>query len=133
MRRVLLTVAVAATTLAGTACSDSIGIGANVAGSYELRTVNGQSLPADDNSGSVTFVGGLLELDSDGTFVDVLQFREPGNPLVRSDEQFGTWDRDGDEIRLEYDNGSVLFADRTSSSRIVVDDNSGNRFEYRRF
>jgi hypothetical protein len=131
MRRFLLTVAAAATTLASTACSDAIGIGSNVTGSYELRTLNGQSLPASD--GSVIIVGGVLELDSNGTFVDILQFRVSGDPLVRNDEQSGTWDRNGDEIRLEYDNGSVFFADRLSSSQLVVNDNSGNTLEYRRF
>src|SRR5687768_4841983 len=102
MRRFLLTVAAVATTLAGTACSDGIGIGSNVAGSYELRTINGQSLPFDD--GSVTIDGGVLELDSNGEFVDLIRFRE-----IPDVEQFGTWDRSGSEIRLEYDNGDVLF------------------------
>jgi hypothetical protein len=130
MRRFLLTVAAAATTLASTAC-DSTGIGADVAGSYELISINGQGLPVND--GSTTIVGGVLEFDNDGTFADIVQVRDFGDPLVRNIEQFGTWDRNGDEIRLDYDTDFTLFAERRSSSRIVLDDSEGNDWEYRRF
>jgi hypothetical protein len=132
MRRFLLTVAAAATTLASTACSDAIGIGGNVAGTYELRTFNGQTLPADDGFG-VTIFSGVLELDNNGTFIDLLQFRVPGDPRIQDDELAGTWDQSGNEIRLDYNNGRVLFAERPSSGRIIIEDDDGNRLEYRRF
>ena len=131
MRRFLFTVATATTALVGTACSDSTGLGSNVAGSYELRTINGQSLPV--NTGSRTIEGGVLELDSDGRFVDVFQYRDFGDPLSTQEELFGNWERNGSQIRLEYDNGDVLFAERTSSSRIVLTDDSGNDWAYQRF
>lgn len=131
MRRFLLTMTAAATTLIASACSDTTGIGSNVTGSYELRTVNGQSLPASNNS--VTIEAGVLELDSNGTFVDIVQFRVPGDPLIREDQQFGTWERNGSEVRLDYDNGDTFFADRTSSSRLVLRDDSGNEWAYQRF
>jgi hypothetical protein len=134
MRRFLLTAATAATALVGTACGDVIGIGDNFAGSYELIRVNGQSLPASDNSGAVTFHGGVLELESNGDFSDLIQFRGPGDPAVRSVEVFGTWERStSDEIRLDYDDGFTLFAERLSNSRLMLEDDDGNRFEYRRF
>jgi hypothetical protein len=120
MRRFLLTVATAATALTGAACSDVTGIGANVAGSYELTRVNGQSLPAPDNTGSVTFHAGVLELDSDGTFFDLLQYRVAGDPRIIDDEEFGTWERNGSEIRLDYDSGFRLFAERMSSRAAAV-------------
>jgi hypothetical protein len=133
MRRFLLTAATAATALVGTACSDVTGIGDNVAGSYELIRVNGESLPASDLSGTVTFYGGVLELERDGEFSDLIQYRGPGDPAIEEVELFGTWERSGsDEIRLEYDN-FTLFAERLSSSRLVLEDSDGNRFEYRRF
>jgi hypothetical protein len=131
MRRFLLTVAAAATTLTGTACSDSTGLGSNPAGSYELRTINGQSLPVQ--LGSRTIEGGVLELDSNTEFADIIQFREFGSPLSDQDEFFGTWERNGSEIRLEYESGDVLFANRTSSSRIVLEDHDGNDWAYQRF
>ncbi len=130
MRRFLLTVAAAATALTGTACSDSTGLGTNVAGSYELRTVNGQFLPAD--VGSVTYEAGLLELDPDGTFVETLQYRDFGGSLTTQDFT-GTWDRSGSQILLDYDSGVRLSAQRTSSSRILLTDANGDEFSYQRF
>jgi hypothetical protein len=131
MRRFLLTVAAAATALTSTACSDSTGLGSNVAGSYELQTINGQNLPVQ--LGSRTIEAGQLELDSDGTFVDIIQYRTFGSSLIQTDQFFGTWDRNGSEIRLQYDDGTTLFADRTSSSRITLEDDNGNAWTYQRF
>jgi hypothetical protein len=134
MRRFLLTAATAATALVGTACSDVTGIGSDITGSYELIRVNGQSLPADDVSGDVTFYTGVLELNSDGEFVDLIQYRVPGDPRIYDSEVYGTWDRSGNGIRLVYDgSGFETFAERPSSSRLIVEDESGNRLEYRRF
>jgi hypothetical protein len=136
MRRFLLTVATAASALVGTACSDAIGIGGNVAGSYELRTINGQSLPItfnDPDFGSVTFVAGEVELDNDGTFIDTIQFRFSGSSLVETQSVFGTWTRSGSEIRFETDDGDVYFMERTSSNRLVQDDGTGFRLVYERF
>ncbi|MFN2565246.1 MAG: hypothetical protein ABR499_09590 [Gemmatimonadaceae bacterium] len=134
MRRFLLTAATAATALVGTACSDVTGIGDSVAGSYELIRVNGQSLPADDISGELTFYTGVLELNRDGEFVDLIQYRVPGDPRIYDSQVFGTWERSGNDIRLEYDDsGFVAFAERPSSSRLIVEDEFGNRLEYRRF
>ena len=133
MRRFLLTTAAVATTLVAAACGDSSGLSGNVAGSYELLTINGQSLPVTTQSGR-TIEAGQLELDSDETFVDIIQYRTFGSSLIQTDEFFGTWERNGSEIRLEYDNSNdVLFAERTSSSRLVLIDNDGNEWGYRRF
>jgi hypothetical protein len=133
MRRFLLTVATAATTLAGAACGDSTGIGGDPSGSYELQTINGQGLPVSLEADS-QIEGGVLELDSDGRFIDIIQFRTVGNPLSQQRTFTGTWDRDGSEIELDYDNSTtLLIARRTSSSRLVLEDENGNDWSYRRF
>ena len=135
MRRFLLSVATAATALVGSACGDSTGLGGNVAGTYELRTINGQSLPVTFNDpflGTVTFVYGEVDLDSDGTFVDMYQYRVSGNSFVETEQIFGTWDRSGDEIRFETDDGDVYFMERTSSNRLVQRE-SGVTLVYQRF
>ncbi len=133
MRRFLLTVAAAATTLTGAACSDSTGIGGDPSGSYELQTINGQGLPVSLEANS-QIEGGVLELDSDGTFVDIIQFRTVDNPLVQQRTFFGIWERNGSEIELDYDNSTtILIARRTSSSRLVLEDENGNDWAYRRF
>lgn len=133
MRKLLLTVAAAATVLTGSACSDSTGLSGNVAGTYELRTINGQALPVSNQSGTRIIEAGQLELDSDGTFVDIIQYRTTGSSLIQTDQFFGTWDQNGSEIRLEYSGGTVLFADRTSSNRIVLEDDNGDDWTYLRF
>jgi hypothetical protein len=125
MRRFLLTTAAAAMTLFSAACGDSAGLNSNVAGSYELLTINGQSLPVQ--AGSEVIESGELELDADGDFVEIVRFQS-GPPDVFN----GTWERDGDEIIFEYDTGDTFIAERTSSSRFVLDVN-GDDWAYRRF
>jgi hypothetical protein len=135
MRRFLLTAATAASALAVTSCSDITGTRGDVAGTYELRTINGQSLPVTTPSGSRTYEAGVLELNNDGTFVDIIQYRTFGNPLIQEDQFSGTWERNGSEIRLEYHDAddTVLFAERTSSNRLVLEDLDGNTWTYQRF
>jgi hypothetical protein len=131
MRRFLLTVATAATALAGTACTDSIGIGAGVAGTYDLRTVNGIGLPVSD--GDLIIEAGQLEIESDGDFLEILQFRSTTGGLIRTEEYPGTWERNGDEIVFDYDNGDQAFGERTSNSRLRIEDDFGNVWVYQRF
>ena len=57
----------------------------------------------------------------------------PDMKISREDEQLGTWERSGSEVRLDYDNGNTFFANRTSNSRLVVQDDSGNEWVYQRF
>jgi hypothetical protein len=129
MRRFLLTTAAVATTLVGAACGDSTGLNSNVAGSYELQTINGQSLPVQ--AGSDDIESGEIELDADGQFVEIVRIRQL-NGQVTPDVFTGTWDRNGDEIIFDYDDGNTFVAQRTSSSRFVLDVN-GDDWAYRRF
>jgi len=132
MRRFLLTAAVAATALAGTACGDSTGIGNSIAGSYELRTVNNLSLPVSSSSNTV--LAGELDIDSNGEFVEVIQFEDNFSGARFTETRFGFWDRNGDELIFEYDdNGETRFGQRVSSSRIVTEDFNGNIWSYVRF
>lgn len=137
MRRFLLTAAVAATALAGTACGDTTGIGNNITGSYELRTVNNLSLPVSNESGTRTIIAGELEIDSNGSstgeFVEVLTV-ENFNGARFTETYFGTWERSGDEILFFYeDTFEERLGERTSSNRIVIRDDFGNIWSYVRF
>jgi hypothetical protein len=134
MRRFLLTVATAASALAITSCGDSTGV-RNVAGRYELQTINGQFLPVTFNDpvfGNVTFMYGEVELDSDGSFVDLIQYRLQGSSFTETEQFFGTWELQGDEIRFETDDGDVYFMERESNSRLVQSED-GVILVYRRF
>jgi hypothetical protein len=132
MRRFLLTVATAATAasaLAIAGCGDITGT-RSVEGVYELRTVNGLSLPVTLNDG-ITVVAGEIELDSDGQFVDTFQYRDFNSPLVQGQPVFGTWTRSGNEIQFETEDGD-FYTMTWSNGRLVQDTNSGNRYVYQR-
>ncbi len=137
MRRFLLTAATAASALAVASCGDVTGVRGDVAGRYELQTINGQFLPVtvdDPRVGFVTFLYGEIELDNDGTFIDVYQYRTSGSSFVRTEEIFGTWTRSGDRIRFEPDDPDfdIYFMERTSSNRLVQNE-SGVTLVYERF
>jgi len=136
MRRLFLSVATAAVALTASACGDSTGIGTNIAGSYELRTINGQSLPVTLNGR--TYEAGELEIDNNGDansgdFVETLQFRDFGSGFSDEEAYFGTWDRNGSELEFFYESGARFFGERISSSRIVLQDSNGNEWLYQRF
>jgi hypothetical protein len=122
MRRFLLTVATAASVLAVTSCSDITGVRGDVAGRYELQTINGQFLPVtinDPQFGAVRFVFGEVELDTDGSFVDRIQFQFSGSSFVETNEVFGTWTRSGSRIEFETDDGDFYTMEHTSTNRLV--------------
>jgi hypothetical protein len=136
MRRFLLTMATAASALAVASCSDLTGVRGDIAGRYELETIDGQALPqtvSDDEFGTVSVVYGEIELDRDGTFIDVYQFVAPGSSFVRTREIFGRWELEGSSrIRLVTDNGGEYFLERTSGNRIVYEGIDGD-WVYDRF
>ena len=133
MRRFFLSVATAAVALTATACGDSTGINSNLAGSYELRTINGQSLPATVNSGR-TYEAGELEIDNNGEFIETLQFRNFGSNFSTQQDYFGTWDRNGSELQFRYESGAIFQGERLSGSRIVLfDPDTGDEYMYQRF
>jgi hypothetical protein len=131
MRRFLLTVATAASAFAVTSCGDAFGIGGNVTGTYELRTINGQFLPVTLDG--VTFVHGEVELDADRTFIDMYQYQDPGSSFVQTVRIFGTWEQTGNDIRFETDDGDVYVMERTSSNRLVQRTDFGTTLVYERF
>jgi hypothetical protein len=134
MRRFLLTMATAASALAVASCSDLTGVRGDVAGVYELETIDGEPLPQpvnDDQFGTVSVVYGEIELFSDGTFIDMYQYVAPGG--VRTQEFSGTWELEGNSrIRFRTNNGEY-FMDRTSGNRISYVDDTGSRWVYDRF
>jgi hypothetical protein len=136
MRRFLLTLATAASALAVTSCGDITGTRGDVTGTYELRTVDGDFLPAtfnDPDFGLITFEYGELQLDSDGTFVDIVQYRVAGSSRVEEDQIFGTWTVSGDRIRFDPDDGrTAYFMQRRSGDRLVQS-NGGVELVYERF
>jgi hypothetical protein len=137
MRRFLLTVATAASVLAVASCSDISGIGGDPVGAYELETIDSQQLPEtvpDDEFGTITVVYGEIELENDGTFIDMYQFTTPGSSFTRTRELSGTWEHDGGRIRFDANNGATYFMERTSGNRLAYEDpDDGSRWVYDQF
>jgi hypothetical protein len=103
--------AMGAVAISMAACSDVFGPWGSE-GLYDLRTANGQRVPAVvfNRSGSsqltVTMVGGELFLRGDDSFRLDIEYEEwDGRTETRYTQGItGTWQWDGDEIFLDYFN-----------------------------
>ena len=108
MKRILMLAFAAALSMSVSACQDSTSPSAVLSGTYTLRTVNGQQPPvpisADPVYGTTELVGGYIRINRDGTFVDVVTYRDtpvggaPGQPY--DDEIDGTWSLSGNTIEF---------------------------------
>ena len=114
MRRLAVTLG-AALSLALAGCSDSTGPRAGLAGTYTLRTVNGQALPAVVSSFS-TLTAGQVRLNGDGTFSASHTSRQttPGGTTTVTQNITGTYTRSGNDLMLSFtdpDSGGSAFVD----------------------
>lgn len=90
------------------ACSDdddATGITADMAGTYTLRTINGQNLPftvINQPGHTLEVTADQYVLNADGTFNSTVSFRETENGTVTTstDSYSGTWQRSGSTITL---------------------------------
>lgn len=105
MKRILMLVLAVALTVSGSACQDTTSPGAVLAGTYTLRTIEGQPLPvavgADPINGTKTVVAGQITMDRDGHFTDVLRYRYDSGQEY-DDEIDGTWTLSGNTLQF-YD------------------------------
>jgi Lipocalin-like domain len=93
----------AALSLALAACSDSTGPGAGLTGTYNLRTVNGQALPAVVSDIS-TLTAGHVTLNGDGTFSASHTGRQTlnGATTTTTHDISGTYTRSGNDLTLTF-------------------------------
>ena len=86
--------------LALAACSsDMTAPSVSIVGSYQLMTINGQSLPYTFSNG-LTLYGDVLSLSSDGTFIDRSNY---SNGQASTQQGYFT-----------NNNGAIVFSDQTS-------------------
>lgn len=104
MKRML---AIGCLALLGAACSSGpIDPSEAIAGTWELSTINGQTLPfvwqTQDANNSVSFASGTLTLRSDGTFTDHTEFsvKVDGTNQSQPLESSGTWKISADTLTL---------------------------------
>ena len=99
MKRILLLAFAAALSMSVSACQDSTNPSAVLSGTYSLRTVNGQTPPAPYDS-RTDIVGGYIRIDRNGTFTDVLTFRDVSSGITSDDTIDGTWSLSGNTIEF---------------------------------
>ena len=100
MKRALLVLLLA---FAWVGCDDSTDVGANISGRYELRTVNGGTLPytviAIGND-RLEILSGFLQANSDMTFSFSLTSRvsQGGQTQTTTETDSGTWTQTGNQV-----------------------------------
>jgi hypothetical protein len=108
-RRVKLHRVLAMIVALASACSDGTGP-SEIAGRYELKTVNGVALPATVNlGGTVTIAAGFFQLEKDGSFT--FGYTETGQLGGQSFTQeisgLGLWVQTKNTVQFKYQDGST--------------------------
>jgi hypothetical protein len=132
MRRFLLAVTTAASALAATSCTDLAGIRDDLEGSYVLWTVNGASLPEYVSEIDVEIVSGEVTLYNDGTYDDVLRYRESGSSFIAEAESSGRYTVSGDRIRFNPDDSGLADYFMDWDNDRLYQEEEGVVLEYRR-
>lgn len=111
----------------------------SVAGTYELQSANGQSLPAtifQAGGTEIVVVSSEAVIRSDGNYVvdGTFEVTEDGSTEVVSGVTTGTWALSGSSITFIPDDGSCIDTGTVSGSRIILESDCdfGVRWEYRK-
>lgn len=132
MRKTFLLATIAFTAATALACEDDLtGVSGEVVGTYQLESVNG-SLPyvATTPAPPTTYIGGELDLTSDGNFDRTYNVATTGG--VSELHVTGTWERIGSAIRLESSDGVVWAEFREDDRAIIVHDKNEADWRYER-
>ena len=128
MKRILMLAFAAALSLGASACQDTTSPGAVLSGTYTLQSVDNYSLPvvySQTASTTTEVIGGQIQINRDGTFTDVMTFRDtqyggvPGAPY--NDSIYGTWALSGNTLQF-YDssNPNNTYYATVSGNQLVV-------------
>lgn len=127
MRKTLVGLALLAVIGSAAACSDITGYSTgSVTGDYELRTFNGQTLPAfygTSISGSQELMAEVFTIDGNGTYVDTYQIRTTsttGASFTETFQDFGTWDRNNTAFQFRDSQTGDLFTGSLSGSTLTI-------------
>lgn len=140
MRRKVLSLGaalIAATLLAGCSAIDALGTGTGrVAGTYELRSVNGASLPAlyyQEPGYRLEVLNANFTIETDGTYSEALILRETvnGSTSTTSQSTYGFYDYLDGELTFDEASGRRYYGFVDGNTLTVEDE--GVRMVYRRF
>lgn len=108
--------------------SDSPSGPTSAAGTWNLATMNGHTLPANIN-GYEEVLNGQLELRTDGTFDDSYQYHPAGSTATRTSDNSGTWSQSGSLVSL---NSNGTYSGTLSGSHLTVTEFGGEVWVYSR-
>jgi hypothetical protein len=142
MRRVALVLA-AVLPLALAACGDSTGPGGGLAGTYELRTINGQALPFlvgefPDLDLTEELTAGSVRLNANATFSasHTVRLTEGTQVTTFTTDINGTYSRSGNNVTLNFPDpdgiGSASIAAVWDGRRRLTITESGEAWVYER-
>lgn len=96
---------------------------AAVAGTYSLITMNGNTLPATfpTNTDSVTIIADVLTVNADGTWSELITFRQQGQPSNGTVTWTGTFIRSDAAVTF-YQDQDIWFNGTFSGSTLNVSD-----------
>jgi hypothetical protein len=109
MKRILMLAIAAALSVGASACQDNTSPGAVLSGTYTLQSIDNAPPPVtlyQDVTGGTQVLGGQIEIDRNGTFTDVVTYRDfasngaAGAPY--NDTIYGTWALSGNTLQF-YD------------------------------
>lgn len=114
MKRLLSLALILATTFTAAGCNDtSTGPAGSLTGTYTLRTINGQQLPAElyyrSASNNIVILDSQITLYSDGSYADVTRVQDTQNGSTqRYDENTrGSWILSGSQLTLADRNDAL--------------------------
>jgi hypothetical protein len=127
MRKSLVGLALLAVIGSAAACSDITGYSTgSVSGDYQLRTFNGQSLPAFMRStsfGDEELIDEVFSIDANGTYVDTYQIRTTsfsGARTTQTFQDFGTWDRNNTAFQFRDSQTGDIFTGSLNGSTLTI-------------
>lgn len=136
MKRILMLAFAAALTMGASACQDTTSPGAVLSGTYTLQSVNNYSLPVvyyQDPTITTEVIGGQIQVNRDGTFTDVLTFRDtpaggyPGTPY--NDTIYGTWALSGNTLQFyDSNNSNNTYYGTVSGNQLILSSGSANSY-----
>lgn len=135
-------IALAATAVLATACSDSNAPATGHVGRYDLVSLNGESLPAvlaDDPTLKVTVTAGTLTLNANSTFTQDATLEIVANGFPDATEHLscgGTYRRSGSHFTMtgrETDSCTAMTATGIlAGNTLTVSDDEGETLVFRR-
>jgi len=127
MKRILMLAFAAALSVGASACQDTTSPGAVLSGTYSLRTINNVAPPVilyADATGTTEVLGGQIQINRDGTFIDVVTYRDtppggvPGAPY--NDTIDGSWSLSGNTLQFnDASNLSNVYYATVSGNQLV--------------